>query len=314
MYKRLISKLNFFIFMSCILMSCQVGGADTDFQETQGTIVALQGTNTARDLELLESTVEAIQSVTLSPSMDVDEDLIKQATKTAIELESLYATVEAIQSSQVLQTPIVPNTESPGETPTSISPGDIIIPEATSTPQIEYLFFEDFSNNDNGWDLSPNPDGSVRITQTGLTLSAENQQRCLIVKIPNLTVDGSYFIEMDVLVESEGFGSYGFAFGTLPTQWNSYGIGDTAGKGDIIWANDGSSSVTEANRNFWERGTYFTLGMEVKNGLYTLYYNGELLESTQFIPSGIEIGVYSCKWHFKVNQVSIDKIRISETR
>lgn len=192
---------------------------------------------------------------------------------------------------------------------------EISLPAAAPIVPDDALFFEDFSNNDNGWSLAAKNNGSARIAQQRLVLSAKKDD-CIIVTIPSFTVEDQYYIQSDIKVESP-WDIIGYAFGNPPNQFYKYGAGDiNSGSGWRVQSYSPTGdilSVTEYDEKLWQDNETFTLGMEVTSGLYTLYLNGEMLESAQFSPQGNNIGLFVCNTLHE-SQVGFDNITIRESR
>lgn len=184
------------IFITFALMNTSCGGSSSELEQ-QATITSLEATNTALELAVLQATVSAAENAGASAEATPVPDA--QPTSTA----------------EIVQTG---NNSSEADNDTEIS-----LPAAAPIVPDDALFFEDFSNNDNGWSLAAKDNGSARIARQSLLLSA-NERDCIIVTIPSFTVEDQYYIQSDIKVEQK-WDIVGYAFGNPPNQFYKYGAG-----------------------------------------------------------------------------------------
>ncbi|WP_420643681.1 hypothetical protein [Candidatus Leptofilum sp.] len=258
---------------------------------------------------------------------DYDE-LASQATITALELENerLRNNREDNQppSEQATSTPQATFTpEQSVQEPENMNPdeqnsdssdeedevGNITIPDPVPTPDEDALFFDDFSNNDNGWNLGIVDGGSVSFTNYGLTIIHSESDKCIFVETPNFDTPDNYSIETTIYVNDLDKGHFGFAFGG-----KTYGVGYD-GRNHIVHIWDGQGSHDVKDEAFWGQNSSFSLRMDVSRGNYSLVVNDDPLSTTQFIPTGNTISLFSCRWRLTSGsnqQVSFDNVRISE--
>lgn len=250
--------------------------------------VALQAT-----VASIEATTESVKSTRVANETSSDQP------KTSTETESYQA-------------PQPPSTgEEGGES--------IQLEEIAIIPPEDALFFDDFSNNKNGWGLISQEDGTASLVLQRLRLSAK-EDHCLIAPIPNLIIEDNFYAEVSVeLDEKSASGKIreyiGIAFGSPPNGFFKYGIEDSSGRESLLLLTpDGASnSRTKWSGNLLGSNKVFNLGIEAYNGLYTLYYNGEALESLMQDATGNSLALFTCDWGYG-SQTYFDNVLVKESR
>lgn len=173
------------------------------------------------------------------------------------------------------------------ETPPARTP--MLTPSSELASNI--IFVEKFDDNNNGWSL----DESTRLSQGELAVTV-NKGDWTWVTLPNVKVDGDFYVQAEMLL-SEGhacFSAMGFALGKADVSQDSFlfsGFGCSGGRVGLY--EDNSEVFSTLTSDFWlQPNVRYSLGLESKNGLYTLYINGKNMDSTALSPKGSDIGVY----------------------
>lgn len=240
-----------------------------------------------------------------------------EATKTALELEiaRLQLAGSRTPSTVLSQEPEIGSTSESPEQDSNEGESDddvvdnIVIPNPAPTPFEDSLFFDDFSNNDNGWDLGSKEGGSVTITSHGLTLILPGSDNCIFAKVPDFNPPDNYSIEATLFVEGFDSGHFGFAFGG-----KTYGIGEDSNTYFTHIYDDGQGIRDDQSNKFWSQKTPIVMRLDVSKGNYSLFVNNEPMGTTQFTPQGNGFSFFSCRWRYTSGnqQVSFDNVRISE--
>ncbi len=175
----------------------------------------------------------------------------------------------------------------PTNTPTDTSIPPTPLPTLTPTPDPNVLFQDDFSGNQNGWDFT----GMARLSQGKLAVFIPKGESAWI-PIPTLEVPNNFYIQARVQV-IEGICDRpfsGIGLGEAGGSHHRFGIdGGCAGATTISYYNN-STLLFSTRLDKKLPGDSFLIGLESKDGLYTLYVEGEATESYGITPYGSRVG------------------------
>jgi len=181
---------------------------------------------------------------------------------------------------------------------------------------------ETFDNNDRGWRLFSNEDYSVTLSRGTLALSNLDNNVYISSYIPNLDVS-EFYIDVEVTPSGGGnttdinIGYIGFSIlantaRNIRTQ-TDFLVGRDEWNGDwyvithrFTYDGDrvngervGRTLYSRSAQPVWRVGETVNLGFEARNGLYTLYINGESVESLPNISGIYAIGLaYTSGTHY----------------
>ncbi|MBE2194400.1 MAG: hypothetical protein IAE83_09500 [Anaerolinea sp.] len=215
--------------------------------------------------------------------------LAQEATISALKGALLQATIDGLNH-QATIVAFQPAGNGAGGT----AGGTVVTAVPTKPPGV--LFTETFDNNNKGWDLRGGKWGSGSLSRGQLLLQAENDY-LVDIWLPDFE-SSNFYVQTEVTTEFIFNIGIGYVIGNSET-----------GKKHFFALNERYSSVyvslmdisndwatllsTEYGQpgELWKENTKFSLGLEAKNGLYTLYVNGQPTESVQFRPEGSNLGV-----------------------
>ena len=237
-----------------------------------------------------------------------------------IRLLELQMTASAIPPAPTQGKEISTPGVNPLTTPTSISSGPGIVepPIATPAPTSEgILFFEDFSNNNKGWNLRSDSSGVVRLSKNRLLVSAYAKQ-VIWIKVPEFNVGDEFYIEAQMT----------YVEGNINFGWMGWALGDPNGtnhrflahayKG-VAYYNNSQNILTTDDVTFYDHGTPVQIGLELLNGNATLYVNNNPKDTFPIQPYGDTIGIFlwnrtAAYMAGPTQTVAIDDIIIRESR
>lgn len=211
--------------------------------------------------------------------------LAQEATISALKGALLQATIDGLNHQAT-----VAAFQAAGNGAGGAAGGAAVTAVPTNPPGV--LFTETFDNNDKGWNLRGGDWGSGSLSRGQLRLQANGNYR-VDIWLPGFAAS-DFYIQTEV--------TSGFTYGTRI----GYVIGESAGKYNLFgvhindsgwWVqlvevfDDGATLLDAKYSELWKENTKFTIGLEAKNGLYTLYVNGQPTESVQFRPAGSELGL-----------------------
>ena len=248
-----------------------------------------------------------------------------EATSQIIELTRVSAemTVES-QSSETISPPTIQGSEPSNPSPTQPidseseieDPGVVAPPIPTPPPTPEgILFFEDFSNNNNGWDLSSSTGGVTRLSQNQLLVTVNKNSSVWII-IPELEVENEFYVEAQMT----------YLEGQLCCSWIGWGVGNSNGNNHKFLASTNSyayydNSVRLFNTQdstLFSHNTPVVIGLEFINGNAILYVNGEQKDIFPIQPYGKNIGIFlwntNTYYGERKNTIAIDNVVVRELR
>jgi hypothetical protein len=173
---------------------------------------------------------------------------------------------------------------------------------------------EDFNNNDRGWELA-NRQGVLALIEDGqlkITL-ADNSMRVLLV--PDVTVGENFYAELRLAADARGFfdgsrGGIGIWIGDVLTdRYHIFAVSEAEAArffdGMTVIENAGSYAQYSLRAGD-------VIGLEAREGEFTLYYNDDVQITTTLTPYGNDIGLYIGSRG--AGSVFIDTFLLRETR
>jgi hypothetical protein len=189
-------------------------------------------------------------------------------------------------------------------------------PAAETTPSSRVVLFSDsFSDNSNGWTTNP----SVTVTGNKLQVTA-NQGEWVWIPIPNLQVDGNFYIEAEMnLVQGHNcFSHMGFALGEAEVSSHRFITMGSCSQTEIAYYDNSSLIYNRPSSGLMRTDRVYTLGLESKDGEYTLYVDGKPAESVNLMPYGNAIGIFVWRTEQDVlpreTTVTVDNILVRQAR
>lgn len=171
-----------------------------------------------------------------------------------------------------------------------VLPSETIILSVTPEDVSNTIYYqESFDDNVRGWILASNDNGEAHLSQGRLVVTA-NVDSCVTLEIPS-TPEDQYYVEAvaQVILEADQGSAndviIGFAFnettGTgLVARYNMWGPTEWF----TFFLENGEYLFKTTIPELWERRdpTQITIGTSYKDGLYTLFLNGQQMESGYF--------------------------------
>jgi hypothetical protein len=225
--------------------------------------------------------------------------IVQDATISAMQLALVQSTLDSLNyqaTISALQTQVV---SQPG--------GGTTAEGVSSLP-----FREDFNNNDRGWDVTARSDGVAEI-KSGHLLIRDTVESPFVVLIPDLLLPDNFYFEAKMKVIDVSWFGVGLWLGNDNTnQYHTFFVGyDGIDQGVKVL--DGLSTIRETSLDListFTPGTDNTLALEVSDGIYSLYINGEVVVSESLQPYGPQIGILVDYG----NALEIDYIVVREKR
>ncbi len=203
------------------------------------------------------------------------------------------STVEVLPTStNAIETTIPPTLTVLPSTTSTIPSTDL--PSFTPTPEeiaSNILFVDKFDDNSNGWVFNEN----TRLSSGKLATTVKRGD-WLWLTLPNFKVDGDFYIQAEMLL-SEGHGCFsamGFAVGEADISQHSFLFSSFGCNGGRVGLYENTVEIfsTKLDDISLNKNVSYILGLELKNGLYTFYVNGDPTDSTTLTVSGNDIGIF----------------------
>jgi hypothetical protein len=202
--------------------------------------------------------------------------LPQEATISALQVEniSLQATMTSMQATMsAIQSGVQPNPQEPGPAPVASVPG---LP-----------FYDDFSNNDNGWQLT----SGASITQGELVVTGVRESNNFVT-LPGIHAN-TFYLEVSVWGKGDG-PQWGIALGDLSGQEGSAYYHFGYHYDNYLYVEDSTlewpcEMIWKAD--FYPSQTPTRIALHLQNGQLEIFVDGELFTIIQVAPRGNQIGL-----------------------
>ncbi len=172
-------------------------------------------------------------------------------------------------------------------------------------------FYDDFSSNGAGWNLS-NVEGVEARISAGEIFLATQPISSLREWVPGLAVD-DFYVEATVRVIDRP-DQIGFAVGN-PANFHVIGL-DFVSKLFVDESADGRTVgliVLPIPDKLWPTGE-FLIGLEAKAGSYTFYLNGRALGTVRFHAQGNQIGLYANQYSGDEGLIAFNDLHVTSSK
>lgn len=231
-----------------------------------------------------------------------------------------------LQSADSNFTPIPATTRTSTLTPSatasltpSMTPTSTLTFTPTFTPTPDALFRDDFSDNQNGWDLS----GSASIANGVISITAKPKEEIWLT-IPGLKVNSeNYLIQAKMAMTTTNCGCYagfglGFGLGEKDISYHKFFFTNWVSSFNfrqygVNFFDNGEKLYSESTTDkIWLWSEYHAIRIEVKSGQVTLYHDGINTITKQITPYGNDLGFYVVNYENGDLTFSFDDVVVKE--
>ena len=195
----------------------------------------------------------------------------------------------------------------------------IPMPLPTLTPNPEIIFSDTFDDNNNGWAIG----GSTRLSQGKLVVTAHDSQPPEWLIVPNVKVEDNFYVqaELTYITGHFCFSQMGFALGERNSSNHRFLVSrPCGGENGIIYYDNNTTMINTNYPNIEVLGENVShvMGLECKDGLYTLYIDGKSTDQYPINRYGNDIGIMFWRVDSSITSedstFSIDNVVVRKSR
>ena len=291
--------------------SSSQSNANSDERSLLATITAqskLISTLEATKRAEIDTTSVAQVAVTVVPVTQVAVTVVPvtQVAVTVVPVTQVAVTVVPVTQVAVTVVPV---------TQVAIIP----MPLPTLTPNPEIIFSDTFDDNNNGWAIG----GSTRLSQGKLVVTAHDSQPPEWLIVPNVKVEDNFYVqaELTYITGHFCFSQMGFALGERNSSNHRFLVSrPCGGENGIIYYDNNTTMINTNYPNIEVLGENVShvMGLECKDGLYTLYIDGKSTDQYPINRYGNDIGIMFWRVDSSITSedstFSIDNVVVRKSR